>query len=187
MKSRHVLFIALGLSAVLFSPRVLLAKEKTAEDVAAMLSSPDEGKVYDGLQTFEKHFSDDAGLRQKALSLLGDSRAKVHRKAARVFGALGAKLSREQLRQVESLLAASDKDSVIDGLKALRGLANRGDDSPILPLLQSADSNVKRDACRTLAVIGDKSVVAKIEPLLNDPDKKVREDAQAAIDALSRR
>jgi HEAT repeat protein len=136
------------------------------------------------LQAFEKSFADGAELRQKALSLLGDSRPKVKRKAARVFGALGARLSAEQLRQVQSLLASSDKDTVIDGLKALRGLENRNDFAPVLPLLQSPDANVKRDSCRTLAVIADKSVIPKIEPLLNDPDKKVRQDAEEAIGKL---
>ena len=186
MKMPRGRYIVLALTAALLLPGVSRAKDKTREDVAAMLASSDESKVYDGLQTFEKHFSEDAELRQKALSLLGDSRPKVHRKAARVFGALGAKLSAAQLREVESLLAAPDKDSVIDGLKALRGLQNRGDVAPILPLLRSPDANVKRDSCRTLAVIADRSVIPKIEPLLNDPDKKVREDAQAAIDALKK-
>jgi HEAT repeat protein len=183
MKLRKGL-VALGVVAVLLSASVSRAKEKSKEDVAAGLASPDFGKVYDALQAFEKSFADDAELRQKALSLLGDSRPKVKRKAARVFGALGAKLSAEQLRQVQSLLASSDKDTVIDGLKALRGLENRNDFAPVLPLLQSPDANVKRDSCRTLAVIADKSVIPKIEPLLNDPDKKVRQDAEEAIGKL---
>jgi len=187
MKTRPIAAVVLGFIAAVAFARVSPAKDWTKEDVAAGLASPDDGKVYDALQTFEKKFADDADLRRKALSLLGDSRPKVARKAARVFGALGAKLSAEQLRQVQSLLASSDKDTVIDGLKALRGLENRNDSAPILPLLQSPDANVKRDSCRTLAVIADKSVIPKIEPLLNDPDKKVREDARAAIDALKTR
>jgi hypothetical protein len=186
MRIRPVAAVALGFIAVVAFSRVSPAKEWTKEDVAAGLASPDDGKVYDALQAFEKHFSDDAGLRQKALSLLGDPRPKVKRKAARVFGALGAKLSDAQVRQVQSLLAASDKDSVIDGLKALRGLQNRNDFAPILPLLQSPDANIKRDSCRTLAVIADKSVIPKIEPLLNDPDKKVRQDAEEALAALKK-
>ena len=178
--------VALGLVLVLLPASVARAREKTREEVVAELASPDDGKVYDALQTFEKHFSDDAELRQKALSLLGDSRPKVRRKAARVFGALGAKLTDAQVRQVESLLAAPDKDSVIDGLKALRGLQNRNDFAAILPLLRNPDANIKRDSCRTLAVIADRSVIPKIEPLLDDPDKKVRQDAQEAIAALKR-
>jgi len=177
--------VILGFIAVVAFARVSPAKEWTKEDVAAGLASPDEGKVYDALQTFEKRFSDDAELRQKALALLGDSRPKVKRKAARVFGALGAKLSDAQIREVQSLLAASDKDSVIDG-KALRGLQNRNDFAPILPLLQNPDANIKRDSCRTLAAIANPSVIPKIEPLLNDPDKKVRQDAEEAIAALRR-
>jgi HEAT repeat protein len=177
----------LGLAALLLSASPSFAKDKTKEEVAADMASADEGKVYDALQTFEKHFSEDAELRQKALSLLADSRPKVKRKAARVFGALGAKLTNEQLRHVQSLLAVPDKDSVIDGLKALRGLENRNDYAPILPLLQNPDANIKRDACRTLAVVADKSVIPKIEPLRNDPDKKVQKDAEEAIAALKAR
>ena len=187
MKHRTTGFVVLALAAVLFTAAAASAKEKTKDEVAADMASADESKVYDALQTFEKHFSEDSELRQKALSLLGDSRPKVKRKAARVFGALGAKLSNEQVHQVQSLLAASDKDSVIDGLKALRGLENRNDYAPILPLLQNPDANIKRDACRTLAVIADKSVIPKIEPLLNDPDKKVQKDAEEAIAALKSR
>lgn len=186
MKNRGFGLVALVLSLALFPASVSRASEKSKEDVAAALSSTDEGKVYDALQYFEKHFSGDETLRQKALSLLADSRPKVKRKAARVLGALGAKLSKDQLRDVQSLLAASDKDTVIDGLKALRGLANRDDFAPILPLLLNPDQNIKRDSCRTLAVIANKSVIPKIEPLLKDPDKKVREDAEAAIAALKR-
>jgi len=178
--------VILGFIAVVAFARVSPAKEWTKKDVAAGLASPDEGKVYDAMQTFEKRFSDDAELRKKALALLGDSRPKVKRKAARVFGALGAKLSDAQIREVQSLLAASDKDSVIDGLKALRGLQNRNDFAPILPLLQNPDANIKRDSCRTLAAIANPSVIPKIEPLLNDPDKKVRQDAEEAIAALRR-
>ena len=186
MEIRRIALVVLGVALILAPASRSWAKDKSKEEVAADLSSADDGKVYDALQYFEKHYSDDGALKEKSLSLLGDSRSKVKRKAARVFGALGAKLSDSQLRQVESLLTASDKDSVIDGLKALRGLQNRRDFAPILPLLGNSDSNIKRDACRTLAVIADKSVVPKIEPLLNDPDKKVREDAQAAIAELKR-
>lgn len=178
--------LAVALVAFLLPSAVSLAKDWTKEDVSAGMASSDDGKVYDALQQFEKHFSDDAELRQKALSLLGDARPKVKRKAARVFGALGAKLTDAQVRQVQALLSASDKDSVIDGLKALRGLQNRNDFAPILPLLQNPDSNIKRDSCRTLAVIADKSVIPKIEPLLTDPDKKVQKDAEEAIAALKR-
>ena len=184
MKMRRSLMMVLTLLPILLPAGITSAKDATREAVAADMASTDENKVYSALQAFEKQFSTDAELRQKALSLLGDSRPKVKRKAARVFGALGAKLTDAQLRDVQSLLSASDKDSIIDGLKALRGLENRKDFAPVLPLLQNPDSNVKRDACRTLAVIADKSVVPKIEPLRNDPDKKVQADAQAAIDSL---
>lgn len=184
MRGNRYGIAAAGLVAMLLVAPISWAKEKTRDDVAADMASSDESKVYSALQTFEKQYSSDAGLREKALALLADSRPKVKRKAARVFGALGAKLSEGQLREVESLLSASDKDTIIDGLKALRGLENRHDVAPILPLLQNPDANVKRDSCRTLAVIADKSVVPKIEPLLKDPDKKVQADAQAAIDAL---
>ena len=83
-------------------------------------------------------------------------------------------------------VAADMADSVIDGLKALRGLENRNDFAPILPLLQNPDANIKRDSCRTLAVVADKSVIPKIEPLLKDPDKKVQKDAEEAIATLKR-
>jgi len=184
MKIRRIGLIALGLGLALLPASASRASEKSKEEVVAQLSSADESKVYDALQYVEKHFPEDAALREKVCSFLTDSRPKIKRKAARVLGALGANLTKDQVRDVQSLLAASDKETVIDGLKALRGLANRDDFAPILPLLQNSDQNIKRDACRTLAVIANKSAIPKIEPLLNDPDKKVREDAEAAIRAL---
>ncbi|MGE5715112.1 MAG: HEAT repeat domain-containing protein, partial [Acidobacteriota bacterium] len=161
-----------------------LASKKTEEEWIAQLSSSDEGKVTSALQGLEKEYPDSPTARAKIVSMLKDPREKVHRKAARVLGAIHAKVDAKALADITPLLKSPNKDAVVDGLKALRGLDAASTVPQILPLLSSPDENIKRDACRTLADIGSVSVVPRIEPLLNDPNKKVQEDARLAIDKL---
>lgn len=111
----------------------------------------------------------------------------MQRKAARVLGAIHAPVDAKILADITPLLKSPNKDAVIDGLKALRGLDSKSTIPEMLPLLSSPDENIKRDTCRTLAEIGDASLVPKIEPLLSDPNKKVVEDARDAISRLKAR
>ena len=176
--SMALLFAAISLSLPAF------ASKKTEEEWIAQLSSTDEGKVTGALQGLEKEYPDSPTARAKIISMLRDPREKVQRKAARVLGAIHAKVDAKVLAEITPLLKSTNKDAVIDGLKALRGLDAASAVPQILPLLSSADENIKRDACRTLAEIAGPSAVSKIEPLLDDPNKKVQEDARAAIEKL---
>jgi HEAT repeat protein len=164
-----------------------LAANKTEEELIALLSSPDEAKVTGALQDLEKGYPESKTAQAKIASMLKDPREKVQRKAARVLGAIHAPVDRKTLADITPLLKSSNKDAVIDGLKALRGLDSKSTIPEILPLLASPDENIKRDSCRTLAEIGDASLVPKIEPLLSDPNKKVQEDARDAMAKLKGR
>jgi len=163
-----------------------LAK-KTEEEWIAQLASSDEGKVTSALQGLEKEYPESKTAQAAVVKMLKDPREKVQRKAARVLGAIHAPVDKKILADITPLLKSSSKETVIDGLKALRGLDAKSTVPDILPLLQSPDENIKRDACRTLAEIGDVSLVPKIEPLLKDSNKKVVEDAQMAISRLKAR
>lgn len=171
---------------LVLTPSLLLGAKKTEEELIAQLASPDEGKVTSALQGLEKEYPDSPTAHARIVAMLKDPREKVSRKAARVLGAIHAKVDKKALADIAALLKSSNKDTVLDGLKALRGLEAASTVPQILPFLQSPDENIKRDACRTLAEIADKSVVPKIEPLLKDSNKKVQEDARAAIARLSR-
>ena len=171
-----LLFAAISLPA--------LASKKTEEELVAQLASTDEGKVTSALQGLEKEYPESPTARAKIISMLKDPREKVQRKAARVLGAINAKVDAKVLADITPLLRSTNKDAVVDGLKALRGLDAASTVPQILPLLSSPDENIKRDACRTLAEIADPSVISKIEPLLSDANKKVQEDARTAIAKL---
>jgi HEAT repeat protein len=180
--------VSLLFAGVFFSLSVpALASKKTEEEWIAQLASADEGKVTSALQGLEKEYPDSSTARAKVASMLKDPREKVHRKAARVLGAIRAPVDAKILADITPLLRSPNKDAVIDGLKALRGLESKSTIPQILPLLASSDENIKRDSCRTLAEIGDASLVPKIEPLLSDPNKKVQEDARDAISRLKAR
>jgi HEAT repeat protein len=161
-----------------------LASKKSEEELIAQLASPDEGKVTGALQDLEKQYPESQTARAKIVAMLKDPREKVQRKAARVLGALNAKVDAKALADITPLLKSANKDAVIDGLKALRGLDAASTVPQIVPLLSSSDENIKRDACRTLAEIGSPAVISKIEPLLADANKKVQEDARIAIEKL---
>ena len=164
-----------------------LASKKSEEELIALLNSPDESKVTSALQDLEKQYPDSKTAQAAVISKLKDPREKVHRKAARVLGAIHAPVDKKVLADITPLLKSPNKDAVIDGLKALRGLDSKSTIPEILPLLSSPDENIKRDACRTLAEIGDASIIPKIQPLLEDPNKKVQIDANDAIAKLKSR
>ena len=180
----YAMLVAAGFAAAFLLSGLSAATKHTEAELLQELSSPDEARVYHALQELEKEYPDSQEARTRIIALLKDPRERVHRKAARVLGAIGVHLSDAQIGDVVSLLSSPDKDAVIDGLKALRGLGNKSAAKSIAPLLKNADKNIKRDSCRTLAVLGDKSVIPEIEPLLNDPDKKVQQDAREAIAQL---
>jgi HEAT repeat protein len=177
---RQMLFVFVVL-AFSFSA---LAGKRTEEEWIALLSSTDEGKVTSALQGLEKEYPESPTARAKIISMLKDPREKVQRKAARVLGAINAKVDAKVLADITPLLRSTNKDAVVDGLKALRGFDAASTVPQILPLLSSPDENIKRDACRTLAEIADPSVISKIEPLQSDANKKVQEDARTAIAKL---
>ena len=77
-----------------------------------------------------------------------------------------------------------EREEVIDGLKALRGLKAETMIPHIIPLLQHSTANVVRDAVRTLAELGNDDLVPFVEPLLNHPDSGVKGDAKNAIAKL---
>jgi hypothetical protein len=109
----------------------------------------------------------------------------VTRKAARALGNYHATLTPDELKVIyEFFMAPHDPDSIMDGLKALRGMNAPEAVPQILPMLRDPNEHVLRDSCRTLAVLGNKDVIPYIQPLLSHPSSAVRADARAAIAAL---
>jgi HEAT repeat protein len=149
----------------------------------ADLASPKAKVVVAALQGLEKGYPNDPIAQDKIKAMLTDDRSTVRCKAARVLGAIHAKVSREDVKKITALLSGT-KEEKGEGLKALRGLDAPEAVPAILPLLKDPDNNVKRDACRTLAVLGDKSVIPDIQPLQNDPSTAVQKDANDAIFAI---
>jgi HEAT repeat protein len=160
------------------------AATKPESELLRDLNSANETTVCDALLGLEKGYPSSVEARTKIVALLSDPRIRVHRKAARVLGAIGAKVDDDGIARVTALLSAHDTETIIDGLKALRGMGNARAVPAILPLLASPDANVKRDSCRTLAVLADKTAIPAIEPLLSDKNPKVQEDARQAIAKL---
>jgi HEAT repeat protein len=173
--------IALGLLG-LAAP--LSAAEKTEDQLIKELDSPNPDIVASAMLKIEKQFPTSTKSFPKIKELLKDPRPKVHRKAARVLGALHADVSNDDLKAITTMLKASDSQEVMDALKALRGLKAESTVPEILPLLKSASPNVIRDACRALAGLGDKSTIPALEPLLAHKDPAVKKDAQDAIHQL---
>ncbi len=171
-------------AALLLAAVPALGAAKSEEEWIAQLASPDEGKVTSALQGLEKNYPESPKARAKIIEKLTDPREKVRRKAARVLGAIHAKVDRKTLDEMAALLDSKEKDAVIDGLKGLRGVDAGAVVPKILPLLKSPDENIKRDACRTLAEVADASVIPEIHPLLDDPNPKVRLDAHDAVARL---
>src|ERR1035437_5588274 len=144
-----------------FAASTALASKKSEEEWIAQLASADEGKVTSALQGLEKEHPESPTARAKIISMLKDPREKVQRKAARVLGAINAKVDAKVLADITPLLRSTNKDAVVDGLRPLRGLDAASTVPQILPLLSSPDENIKRDACRTLADIAGPSVIFK--------------------------
>lgn len=160
---------------------------KSESEYITDLGSSKEKEVVAALQGIEKNYPTSANAQAKIKPLLADQRITVKRKAARVIGIIGADVSSTDLDNIATLLASSDKATITDGLKSLRGLKAQSTVPKIVPLLQNPDKNIKRDACRTLAVLGDKSVIPSIQPLTSDSDPKVAGDAADAIAQIKSR
>ena len=183
MIRRALLFTVIAL----FAASTALASKKSEEEWIALLSSTDEGKVTGALQGLEKEYPESLTARAKIISMLKDPREKVQRKAARVLGAINAKVDAKVLADITPLLRSTNKDAVVDGLKALRGLDAASTVPQILPLLSSPDENISATPAARLPRSRTLSVISKIEPLLNDANKKVQEDARTAIAKLKLR
>lgn len=175
-----IVALALGVFTLTAS-QVQAAKEKTEEQLIADLASPKEDVVANAMLKIEKQFPTSTKAIPEIKKYLGDNRAKVRRKAARVIGVLHAEVTSEEIKAICGLLKATEQREVMDGLIALRGLKAAEALPEILPLLNHASPGVIRDACRTIAVFGGKDHIALIEPLLKHADPKVQLDAQDAI------
>jgi hypothetical protein len=178
-----IIALALGVFT-LASSQVQAAKIKTEDQLIADLASPKEEVVADAMLKIEKQFPTSTKAIPEIKKYLGDDRARVRRKAARVIGVLHADVTSAEIKTICGLLKATDQREVMDGLIALRGLKAAEALPEILPLLNHAVPNVVRDACRTVAVLGGKEHIPLIEPLLKNADPKVQKDAQDALFVL---
>ena len=180
-KRSFLIALAAGVFVFAASPTHAAKKVKTEDDLIADLASPKEDVVADAMLKIEKQFPTSTKAIPEIKKYLGDNRAKVRRKAARVIGVLHADVTSEEIKTICALLKATEQREVMDGLIALRGLKAAEALPEITPLLNHAAPGVIRDACRTIAVLGSKEHIALIEPLLKHADPKVQLDAQDAI------
>jgi len=160
---------------------VQAAKVKTEDELIADLASPKEEVVTAAMLKLEKEYPTSPKAVAEIKKYLGDNRAAVRRKAARVLGVLHADVTSAEIKSICALLKASDARENMDGLIALRGLKAAEALPEITPLLNNPTPNVIRDACRTIAELGNKEHIPLIEPLLQHADKKVQKDAQDAL------
>lgn len=186
-KRCFVVALALGVFAFTTLSVQAAKKVKTEEELIALLASPKEKTVINALQEMETLYPTSATCQAAIKPLLTDSRVPVVRKAARVLGMMNAPVSEEDLKHIAALLKSTDKATVIDGLKALRGLKAQSMIPEIVPLLQNPDKNIMRDSIRTLAVLGDKSLVPTIQPFMDYPDLAVQKDAADALAILKQK
>jgi HEAT repeat protein len=175
-----IIALTLGVFALTTS-QVEAAKVKTEEQLIADLASPKEDVVADAMLKIEKQFPTSTKAIPEIKKYLGDNRAKVRRKAARVIGVLHADVTSAEIKTICGLLKAAEPREVMDGLIALRGLKAEEALPEITPLLNHAAPGVIRDACRTIAVLGGKEHIPLIEPLLKHADPKVQLDAQDTL------
>jgi HEAT repeat protein len=192
----HVLF------ALCFVSTIHAAPKKTEAELVAMLDSTNYLTVQDALDRLPKWYPNSPGVVEKIKGILrrkepliAEGRIRnslvatnlLVRKAARSLGEYHADLGPDDLQIIIELLHNHDPDTVMDGLKALRGLKAPGAAKEIRPLLQDSNGNVVRDACRTLAVLGTKDDIPAIEPLLKRSRVDVVQDAEKAISQLKNR
>lgn len=177
--------LVLAFLTMTLAPLLLQARPPKSEDaLIADLASSKDSVVISALQNIERNYPTTTKALPAMKKLLTDPRIKVKRKAARVLGVLHADVDSTDIENICTLLKSSDVDTIIDGLKALRGLKAQSAIPQILPLLKNANDNVKRDSMRTLAVLGDKSLIPDIKPFLTYPDLAVQKDAADAIAIL---
>ena len=185
--TKRCFIVALAIGAFAFSTFSTQAKDKTEDELIAALSSPKEKTVINAMLEMEKLYPASTRCQDAIKPFLADNRKPVVRKAARVLGVMNAPVSEADLKNIVALLKGPEKNEIIDGLKALRGLKAQSTIPEILPLLENKDKNVIRDSIRTLAVLGDKSLVPKIEPFMSYPDLAVQKDAADALTILKQK
>ena len=189
------IFLWLSLAVLISVPVSLCASpDKTEAQLIQLLHSQNYQNIVDALDRLPNWYPNSSNAISEIKTLLrsSDSATKtnallnyVARKAARALGNYHAALSHEDIMAICDFLKSPDNGTVMDGLKALRGL-NAPDAVPeILPLLKKENHNVLRDSCRTLAILGNIDTIPFIEPLLKDSRLDVRTDARATIKALS--
>lgn len=186
-KRCFVVALTLGLIGLATTPAWAQKKGKSEDDLIAALASPKEKTVINTMQEMEKLYPTSTKCQDAIKPFLTDNRKPVMRKAARVLGVMNAPVSEADLKNIAALLKGTDKNEIIDGLKALRGLKAQSTIPDILPLLENKDKNIIRDSIRTLAVLGDKSLVPKIEPFMNYQDLAVQKDAADALSILKQK
>jgi hypothetical protein len=211
-----LLAVVLGLVVFFASPPLSAAPRKTEAELIRMLQSRDYHTINDALDRLPAWYPHSTNAVQIIRGMLrsnavvtrpvppsqlttGGVTAKsspmlvlpppdiMARLAAKALGKYHAALDEDELGIICNLLDSQDEETVMDALKALRGLKAPQAVPKILPLLKSKNAHVVRDSCRTLAMLGDKSIIPSIEPLLKDSRADVRKDAQDAIDLLSAR
>jgi HEAT repeat protein len=170
------------------------APSKSEADLIYMLKSPNYKDVIDALDRLPKWYpySTNAVAVIKEILVLRapvyspyEPKNIVTRKAARALGNYHATLTPDELKVIyELFMAPHDPDSIMDGLKALRGMHAPEAVPQILPMLRDPNTHVVRDACRTLAVLGNRDIIPYIQPLLAHPAGDVRADAKDAIAKL---
>jgi len=171
---------AIGLLAVQ-SVQAGKTPPKTEEQVIAALASPNEDVVAEAMMTIEKKYPNSSAGVAEIKKYLGDNRAKVRRKAARVLGVLHADVTQAELDQICAMFKSSETREVTDALIALRGLKAQSVLPQIRDMLKDGRPNVLRDTCRTLAVLGSKDDIARIQPLTKSENSAVAKDARDAI------
>ena len=186
-KRCFVVALTVGIIGFAAMPAWAQKKGKSEDELITALASPKEKTVINTMQEMEKLYPTSTKCQDAIKPFLADNRKPVARKAARVLGVMSAPVSEADLKNIVALLKGTDRNEIIDGLKALRGLKAQSTIPEILPLLENKDKNVMRDAIRTLAVLGDKSLVPKIEPFMSYPDLAVQKDAADALTILKQK
>ena len=183
------------LAMLTFTP-LLLAADKSEDELIQMLKARDYKVVSSALEKLPKLYPDSTNslpyIREllKSNDVVSKEKKKtvppniLARKAARALGEYHAALGPDDLKLIYGFLKARDSGEVIDGLKALRGLKAPDAVPEILPLLKDTNEHIIRDSIRTLAALGNKETIPAIEPFLQHSNPAVKKDAQEALAAL---
>ena len=113
--AKRCFFIALAASVLVFvaSPVQAAKKAKTEDELIADLASPKEDVVADAMLKIEKQFPTSTKAIPEIKKYLGDNRAKVRRKAARVIGVLHADVTSAEIKTICGLFKSADQREVM--------------------------------------------------------------------------